>query len=493
MSKSLDIPFLPFNAWVGLWVAVYLNIAAFFDLNRLINYATRFTDEIFALLISLIFIINALGSPSSPVGIYYYFEEDHKSHDKFENDPDYSYIATAFLSLILCIGTVALAMWLKKIKFSPYGPNQLTRNIVHDFAVVASILVMSVVANVVFPNVDTESLNVPDTFAPTYACCEATCTTNWPIDCEEQEEPFRRRSWLVDLFDLNGKNWVIFMAAGPAILAFVLVFLDDGITWHLINHKSHKLKHGDAYNYDTVIIALMVAVNSILGLPWLVAATVRSLNHIHAMATKSSSGKFLKVHESRLTGLGIHLLCLASIFALNLLKWIPMPVLYGVFLFMGLVSLGTNEFYGRILLFFKEPKRYGETGDPFAVRMSAGRIHLFTGIQLLLFVILYIVKAIKVIAIAFPIVIALCIPIRLYVLPKIFTPHELVLIDGNDDEIKQLMLGGRRLDFETNVVQEGTKISDEKPTPATSVEDGVGDTEIDNFFAPPKEVEVAQV
>ena len=55
------------------------------------------------------------------------------------------------------------------------------------------------------------------------------------------------------------------------------------------------------------------------------------------------------------------------------------------------------------------------------------------------------------------------------------------------------MLGGRRLDFETNVVQEGTKMSDEKPTPATSVEDGIGDTEIDNFFAPPKEVEVAHV
>ena len=429
--------------------ALYLLIAAFVDLNRLIKHATRFTDEIFALLISAIFIINALGSPSSPVGIYYYFEEDHKSHDKFEDDyEDYSYIATAFLSFILCIGTVAFAMWLKTVKFSPYGPNQLSRNVVHDFAIVASILAMSVVAQVIFPNVPTESLNVPETFAPTFACCDATCTTNWPIDCPVLSEPYGRRPWFVDLGDLNGKSWVPFMAAGPAVLAFILVFLDDGITWHLINHRSHKLRHGDAYNYDTIIIAVMVAVNSMLGLPWLVAATVRSLNHIHAMATKSASGKFLKVHESRLTGLGIHLLCLASIFALHILKWIPMPVLYGVFLFMGLVSLGTNEFFSRLLMFFKQPSRYGETGDPFAKKMRPKRIHLFTAIQLFLFALLYVVKAVKAIAIAFPIVIALCIPIRLFLLPKIFTPDELTLIDGDDDAIQQLLRGNRRLDFE---------------------------------------------
>ena len=231
MAESLDVPFLTFNAWVGLWVAAYLCIAAFIDLNKIISYATRFTDEVFALLISMIFIINALGNPFAPVGIYYYFEEDHKSHDKYEDQIDYSYTATALLSLILCIGTVALAFFLKQIKFSPFAPNQITRNIVHDFAVVASIITMSVIGNVLFSNVKTETLNVPDTFAPTYSCCTAECTSNWPLDCEEEAAPYRQRPWIVNLLDLNGKTWVPIMAAGPAVLAFILVFLDDGITW----------------------------------------------------------------------------------------------------------------------------------------------------------------------------------------------------------------------------------------------------------------------
>ena len=42
----------------------------------------------------------------------------------------------------------------------------------------------------------------------------------------------------------------------------------------------------------------------------------------------------------------------------------------------------------------------------------------------------------QVIAIAFPIFIALCIPIRLYALPKIFTQDELILIDSDPNTVK---------------------------------------------------------
>ena len=72
----------------------------------------------------------------------------------------------------------------------------------------------------------------------------------------------------------------------------------------------------------------MIAVNSLFGFPWLVAATVRSQNHVHAMAEKDPQGRILSVQETRLTHLLIHVLCLASLFALEALKLIPMPVLY---------------------------------------------------------------------------------------------------------------------------------------------------------------------
>lgn len=105
VSKSMDVPFLTLNAWIGIWVSIYMFIAAFIDLNRIIVLCTRFTDEIFSFLISLIFIINAIGSPFSNVGVVHYFDMDHKSHDAYEDQPYYSHWASALLSLIIFLGT----------------------------------------------------------------------------------------------------------------------------------------------------------------------------------------------------------------------------------------------------------------------------------------------------------------------------------------------------------------------------------------------------
>ena len=80
LSKNWDIPFLTFNAWIGIWVSIYMLLSAFFDLNRFIKYATRFTDEIFAFLIISIFILDAIGNPASKVGLLHYFNPDHKHH-----------------------------------------------------------------------------------------------------------------------------------------------------------------------------------------------------------------------------------------------------------------------------------------------------------------------------------------------------------------------------------------------------------------------------
>eukprot|EP00554_Chaetoceros_debilis_P006819 CAMPEP_0194081458 /NCGR_PEP_ID=MMETSP0149-20130528/7228_1 /TAXON_ID=122233 /ORGANISM="Chaetoceros debilis, Strain MM31A-1" /LENGTH=637 /DNA_ID=CAMNT_0038763377 /DNA_START=115 /DNA_END=2028 /DNA_ORIENTATION=+ len=437
LSQSMDVPFLTFNAWVGLWVCAYMLIGAVTDLNRIIQYATRFTDEIFALLISAIFIIDALGSPFQPVGLYYYFQEDHKSHDENENEQDYSYIATALLSLVLGLGTTMVAFMLRKVKFSPFCCSASVRSSVTDFSVTAAILFFTVLDKVIFKNVDTETLNVPDKFAPSFNCCTSACDAFFPDDCPNVEVAWGRRPWIVDLFDLNGKTWVPFMAALPALLAFVLVFLDDGITWHLINHPSHKLKHGVSYNYDTIIVGFMIGVNSVLGLPWLVAATVRSLNHLHALGNKTSDNKFIDVQETRLSNLFVHVMVLASIFALNVIKLIPVPVLYGVFLFMGLVSLSTNQMWGRFMMYFMQPSKYPD--HPYTKHVSPRKMHCYTLIQMGLFGLLYAVKSYKTISIAFPLVIAACIPIRLYVLPRIFSQDELILLDAEDKEIDAWM------------------------------------------------------
>jgi len=433
LSYMLDVPFLTLSAWTGLWVTAFTIIAAFTNLNRYILLATRFTDEIFSMLISVIFIINALGNPFSPVGLYYYFDSEHTSHDEHEDTEGYSHFSVAFMSLVLAVGTTYFAMVLKGIKFSRFLCNQWSRSTLSDFAVSIAILLFTLIDHFVFSSVNTETLNVPDAFAPTFVCCNAQCKSYWPDDCLDVSEPYGRRAWLVDLFDLNGHNYVPLFAAIPAFLAFILVFLDNGITLHCINHPSHKITHGNAYNLNTLVIGTMVGINSMLGLPWLVAATVRSLSHLHALAEKTQDGKFVSVLETRLSNLFVHSMILGSIFALPVLKLIPVPVLYGVFLYMGITSLGSNQFWERFQMLFMQPSKYPSTC--YTDHVSPIKMHIFTGIQLALFLTLYIIKSIKTIAIAFPVIIAICIPIRMYVLPKIFGKDELEFLDGDDDKI----------------------------------------------------------
>ena len=75
-------------------------------------------------------------------------------------------------------------------------------------------------------------------------------------------------------------------------------------------------------------------------MPWLVASTVPCLVHVNNLAENDSKGNIVTVQETRLTGLIAHALVGFSLLALNVLKLIPLSVLLGVFLFMGLSSTG---------------------------------------------------------------------------------------------------------------------------------------------------------
>lgn len=435
MSESIGVPFLTFNAWISVWLCLYTLLAGFFDLTRVVRLATRFTDEIFAFLIVSIFVMDAIGDPFSDVGLLHYLNPDHPSHEDFEDDEDYSFLATGFLSLILGLGTTALIFFFRSFKYSSFFCNDGVRTSVHDFAVTLSVLVFTLVREMIFENVETEALSVPDSFQPTFACCDSTCTTFFPDDCLDQAEATGNRPWFVDLSDMNGKGWVAIIAAGPAALAFVLVFLDSGITWHLINHKSHKIQHGEAYNYDLCLVGLFNLVNGLLGLPWLVATTVPCMIHLSALADKDRDGNFIKVQETRLTMLFSHFMMAISLLALDLLRLVPLPVLYGVFLFMGLSSLPGIQFWNRILMFFQQPSLYPDT--VYTKYMSKARIHKYTLMQIFFFGLVFTVQNFKVIAVAFPLMTLLCIPARLYLFPRFFENWELLLLDGEDEAIAE--------------------------------------------------------
>ena len=67
---------------------------------------------------------------------------------------------------------------------------------------------------------------------------------------------------------------------------------------------------------------------------------------------------------------------------MNFLQVIPMPVLYGVFLFMGVSSLNGVQLMQRICIVFMPPKY--QPDYIYLRHVPLRRVHLFTAIQVCL-------------------------------------------------------------------------------------------------------------
>lgn len=111
----------------------------------------------------------------------------------------------------------------------------------------------------------------------------------------------------------------------------------------------------NGYHLDLFIVGFSIGLCSLLGLPWFVAATVLALTHINSLKVMSENTapgerpKFMGVREQRVSTLIMSILTGLSVFLTSVLAFIPMAVLYGVFMFMGVSALGGMQV---TLLFF---------------------------------------------------------------------------------------------------------------------------------------------
>ncbi len=207
-------------------------------------------------------------------------------------------------------------------------------------------------------------------------------------------------------------------SAAPAALAALLLFIVQNVTGRLINSPENRLKKGAAFHLDLAVIGLLIAFCSLLGLPWLIAATVRSLNQLRALAdvdeVVSRDGvtreRILHVRETRVTALAIHLLIGASLLVLPLLKDVPMTVLYGLFLYMGVVSMTGNQLFERIWLLATDPGLYPSTH--YVRRVPFWTLHGYTLLQVVCLIGLTWV-AFSSVAIILPLLLVLLVPLRM--------------------------------------------------------------------------------
>uniref|UniRef100_UPI00398EDBDD sodium bicarbonate cotransporter 3-like isoform X7 n=1 Tax=Pristiophorus japonicus TaxID=55135 RepID=UPI00398EDBDD len=464
--KEYGLSYLSLRASIGLWTAFLCIILVATDSSSLVCYITRFTEEAFAALICIIFIYEALeklfdlgekvpfnmqnnletltqyscacAEPSNPsnntLDMWYRknISADNVSWRNLTVSECQGYggmfVGPAcgqhgpyvpdvlFWSIILFFATFFLCSFLKQFKTKRYFPTKV-RAIISDFAVFLTILIMVLIDFLI--GVPSPKLKVPDRFEPTR----------------------KDRGWLIGPL---GRNpwWTMLAACVPALLCTILIFMDQQITAVIINRKEHKLKKGCGYHLDLLMVAIMLGVCSIMGLPWFVAATVLSISHVNSLKVESECSapgeqpKFLGIREQRVTGLLIFILMGLSVFMTSVLKFIPMPVLYGVFLYMGVSSLRGIQFFDRIKLFGMPAKHQP---DLIYLRyVPLWKVHIFTVIQLTCLVLLWVIKVTPA-AVVFPMMVLALVFIR-KLLDFCFTKRELSWLDDLMPESKKKKL-----------------------------------------------------
>ncbi|XP_077793251.1 anion exchange protein 4 isoform X16 [Macaca mulatta] len=450
-SRDYSLDYLPFRLWVGIWVATFCLVLVATEASVLVRYFTRFTEEGFCALISLIFIYDAVGKMlnlthtypiqkpgSSTYGCLCQYpgpggndSQWIRTRPKDRDDIDLGLINAsllpppectqqggqprgpgchtvpdiAFFSLLLFLTSFFFAMALKCVKTSRFFPSVVRKGLSDFSSVLAILLGCGLDA---FLGLATPKLMVPREFKPTLP----------------------GRGWLVSPFGTNPWWWSV-AAALPALLLSILIFMDQQITAVILNRVEYRLQKGAGFHLDLFCVAVLMLLTSVLGLPWYVSATVISLAHMDSLRRESRAcapgelPNFLGIREQRLTGLVVFILTGASIFLAPVLKFIPMPVLYGIFLYMGVAALSSIQFTKRVKLLLMPAKHQP---DLLLLRhVPLTRVHLFTAIQLVCLGLLWIIKSTPA-AIIFPLMLLGLVGVR-KALERVFSPQELLWLD----------------------------------------------------------------
>ncbi|XP_069735034.1 electroneutral sodium bicarbonate exchanger 1 isoform X2 [Phaenicophaeus curvirostris] len=410
--KEYTLSYLSLRACIGLWTAFFCVVLVATDASCLVCYITRFTEEAFASLICIIFIYEAL---------------EKLSHLR-ETYPVHMHSKLDLLTIYYCKceapahpSNDTLRFWeSNRINVSAITWENLTvtvRSTVSDFAVFLTIVIMVLTDFLI--GIPSPKLHVPHMFKPT------------------RDD----RGWIINPIGPN-PWWTVLAALIPALLCTILIFMDQQITAVIVNRKEHRLKKGCGYHLDLFMVAVMLGVCSVMGLPWFVAATVLSITHVNSLKVESGCSapgeqpKFLGIREQRVTGLMIFVLMGCSVFFTSVLKFIPMPVLYGVFLYMGVSSLRGIQFFDRLKLFWMPAKH--QPDFIYLRHVPLRKVHCFTGIQLLCLVLLWAIKASRA-AIIFPVMVLALVFVR-KVMDFCFSKRELSFLDDLMPESKKKQL-----------------------------------------------------
>lgn len=489
--------FLAWAGWVCIWTACMLFLLAVFNASAIISRFTRVAGELFGMLITVLFIQQAIkglvSEFSSPKG-----EDSSLPANQFQ-----WLFTNGLLGIIFAVGLLYTALKSRRARSWRYGTGWF-RSFVADYGVPLMVVVWTAMSYSVPSRVPS---GVPRRlFSPL------------PWDSKSVQH------WSVAQDLLSVPVAYIFAAIIPALMVAGLYFFDHSVASQMAQQKEFNIKNPSAYHYDILVLGFMVLICGLLGIPpsngvlpqspmhtkslavlkgqlirkkmvesakdsikkqasnseiygkmqevfiemdtvYTPRAVAKELKNLKdaVMGNETNEGEIkcsfdperhidehlpVRVNEQRVTNLFQSLLVGACIGAMPLIKKIPTSVLWGYFAYMAIDSLPGNQFWERILLLFITPGRRYKVLEgvhaSFVESVPFGQIAAFTIFQFVYLLVCFGITWIPIAGILFPLPFFILISIRQHLLPKFFRPHHLWELDAAEYEE---IVGVRNISF----------------------------------------------
>ena len=396
LTEAFSVPFLPIYAWVGVWTSLLMVLLSIVNASKLIRFCTRFTDEVFNALLSLNFIAESLKTSL----------RDFTIAGALLPTITPPNLTTPFIGLIMSFTTYWATRQTWLIQYSSLF-NRSLRKVIKNFGPATVIIAMTLLNS--YPPIKkfaVPTLQTPPTFQLSGS-----------------------RPWLIDMFSVP--TWTRLLCLFPAVALTALFFLDQNISVRAVNSDSNELRKPEAYNMDMMALGLITGALSVCGLPWMCGATVQSIAHVKSMTTyeyceDEETEVIDHVVEGRTIPFVVHSLILLSVFLLPVLSSVPIPVVSGLFLYLGRKLMTGNQFLRRVRDCCSEKKRL--PFDHPINTLGRSMTNAYTLVQLVALAILWAFKSNSTAAIFFPSVIGFLIFLRSFVLQRLFTEEQFVAL-----------------------------------------------------------------
>ncbi|KAL3150270.1 Boron transporter 1 [Trebouxia sp. C0010 RCD-2024] len=481
--------FLPWCAWACTWTACMLWATAASGACRYIYKFTRFSGELFGMLIATLFLQQAVQGLKEG----FHITSGTGAVTGAANDFQWR-LVNGLWGLILALGLLWSALTVRKARTWLYFKGW-ARSLLADYGVPLLVVIWSAVGYCVYPG------------TPDGVPRQAIIYNTWDV----------KDNWTVarDMGAVPGAY--IAGALVPALIITVLFYFDHSVSSQLAQTPNFNLRKPSAYNWDLFLLGFMTFACGILGIPPVNGVLPQAPMHTRALATlkvqrvktqlqqvarrhkqeprsevlakmverakqlESRAADTLQavadressrppngslqalellpmkpahhfdlvrdleqvlpqeVQEQRLSNLIQSLLVAVCLPLTPLLKFCPVAVLWGYFAYMALDSLPGNQFWQRILLLATDKRQYykllREGQVPFVETVQFRVIAAFTLLQFVGLAAVYVVSSrTGIVGVIFPVMIMALVPIRQYIMPRLFSRQTLHALDAAEYE-----------------------------------------------------------